>query len=78
MSIYSDKLAYVQVVINCRYSVAQMCTREDTLAHYLGAQFIDDVMRQNTLITVGNQTKDIYHEHSKTELFLCPIFEWSA
>ena len=31
MSIYSNKLAHVQVVINCRYSVAQMCTREDTL-----------------------------------------------
>ena len=29
MSIYSDKLAHVQVVTNCQYSVAQMCTRED-------------------------------------------------
>ena len=28
MSIYSNKLAHVQIVINCRYSVAQMCTRE--------------------------------------------------
>ena len=33
MSIYSDKLAHVQAVINCRYSVAQMCTWEDTHAH---------------------------------------------
>ena len=33
---------YQQVAINCQYSVAQMCTREDTLAHYLGALFIDD------------------------------------
>ena len=24
-----DKLAYVQVVTNCRYSVAQMCTRKE-------------------------------------------------
>ena len=40
MSIYSDKLAHVQVVINYPYSVAQMCTSEDTLAHYLGAHFI--------------------------------------
>ena len=32
MSIYSGKLAHVQVVvINCRYSVAPMCTWEDTL-----------------------------------------------
>ena len=51
MSIYSDKLAHKEVVINCQYSVAQMCTSEDMLAHYLGAPFIDDVMRYNTLIT---------------------------
>ena len=35
MSIYSDKLAHLQVDINCQYSVAQMCTREDMLAHIL-------------------------------------------
>ena len=29
MSIYSDKLANVQVVINCGYSIAQMRTWED-------------------------------------------------
>ena len=50
MSVYSDKLAHEQVVIKCRYSAAQMCTREDTLFHYLGPPFIDDVMRYNTLI----------------------------
>ena len=44
MSIYSDKLAHVEVIINCRYSVAQWCTREDTLAYISGALFIDDVM----------------------------------
>ena len=53
MSIYSDKLAHVQVVINCRYSVAEMCTREETLAHYLCAPSIDDVMRHNRLITLA-------------------------
>ena len=37
-----SNLAHVQVVTNCCYSIAQMCTCEDTLAHYLGAQFIDD------------------------------------
>ena len=41
---YSDKLAHVQVVINCRYSVAQMRTHEDPLIHNLGALCIDDVM----------------------------------
>ena len=30
MSIYLDKLAHVQVIINCQYSIAPMCTREDT------------------------------------------------
>ena len=52
MSIYSDKLAQVQVVINCQYYVALMCTHEDTLSHYLGTPFIDDVLRYNTLITI--------------------------
>ena len=32
VSFYLDKLAHVQVVINCQYSVAKMCTREDTVA----------------------------------------------
>ena len=54
MSIYSDKLAHEQVVINCQYSVAQRCTCEDNLTHYLGAPFFDDVMRYNTLMTVNN------------------------
>ena len=51
MSIYLGKLAHVQVDINCQYSVAQMCTWEDTLADSLGAPFIGDVMRHNMLIT---------------------------
>ena len=50
-SIYSDKLAHVQVVINCQYSVAQLCTREDTLAHILGALYFDVVMSYNSLTT---------------------------
>ena len=41
---YSDKLAHVQVVFNCQYSVAQMCTCENGLANILGAPSIDDVM----------------------------------
>ena len=39
MSTYSDKLAHLQVVINCQYSIAQMFTREDTLAHILSAPY---------------------------------------
>ena len=34
MSIYSDKLAHIQIVINCRYSIAQICTCEEMLDHY--------------------------------------------
>ena len=52
MSIYSDKLAHVQVVINCQYSAAQMCTPKNTLAHYLGVPYLDDVMCQNELTTL--------------------------
>ena len=51
MPVYPDKLAHVQVVINCQYSVAQMCTREDALAHNLDTQSIDDVMSYNSLTT---------------------------
>ena len=51
MSIYWDKLANVQVVINCRYLVAQLCTREDGLAYILGAPSIDDVVGYNSLTT---------------------------
>ena len=51
MNIYSDKLAHVQVVFNCRYSVAKMCTREVALAHFLGLLCIDDVMSYNSLTT---------------------------
>ena len=51
MSIYSDKLAHGQVVINCRDRDAPKCTREDALAYILGAPFIDDVMSYNLLTT---------------------------
>ena len=51
MSIYSDKLAHVKVVINYQYSIAQMCTRVDTLTHYLGAPYLDDLMSHNELTT---------------------------
>ena len=57
VSYYSDKLAHVKVVFNCQYSIAQMCTREDTLAHYLGAPYFDDVMSYNLLTTCFTQLK---------------------
>ena len=51
MSIYSDKLAHVQVIINCRYSIAHLCTSEATLTHNLGVLHFDDVMSYNSLTT---------------------------
>ena len=54
MSIYSDKLTHVQVVINCPYSVAQFCTGKDMLAHILGALSNDDVMSYDLLTRVCN------------------------
>ena len=50
MSIYSDKLAHVQI-FNCRNSFAQMCTREDMLSHILGARYSDDIMSYNLVAT---------------------------
>ena len=47
MSIFLDKFGHVQVVINYQYFIAQICTCEDTLAHNLGAPYIDDVMSYN-------------------------------
>ena len=46
----SDEHLFGQV-INCQYSLAQMCTREDTLAWCLGAPSMDDVMSHNELTT---------------------------
>ena len=48
ISIYLDKLAYEQVVNNCRYSIAQMCICED-IALNLGVPSLDDVMSHNEL-----------------------------
>ena len=54
MCIYSNKLAHIQVVVNCPYSVAQMCTREDTLAHNLGAlYFVPSRTRYNILFVMA-------------------------
>ena len=44
MSIYSDKLAHLQVAINFWYSVAQICTRKVMLARYLGVLSLDELI----------------------------------
>ena len=43
-----DKLAHVQVVINCPYSTAHLWTSEGVLAHNLGALPFDDIMSYNS------------------------------
>ena len=49
---YLDKLAHIQVIISCQYSIAQMCTREDTVAQYLGAPYLDEVMSHKELTAI--------------------------
>ena len=53
MSIYSDKLAHVQVVINCWYSVGQSA-REKTYSPdiFFRRAVLDDIMSQNELTTL--------------------------
>ena len=55
MSIYSNKLAHVQFVFNCWYSVAHLCTSEAALTHNLGALNFNDVMSYNSLTKLGLQ-----------------------
>ena len=52
MSIYFNKLAHIQVLINCRYSVAQMHTWEDIHARLFTRAVVDEVMSQSELTTV--------------------------
>ena len=49
---YLDKLAHVQVVINCRYSDAQLCTWEDIHARLFTLTVLDDVMSQSEHTTI--------------------------
>ena len=51
LKLYLGKLAHVQVVINCQYSIAHMCTWEDTHARLFMRAVLDDVMSQNELTT---------------------------
>ena len=59
MSIYSDKIAHKEVVIICRYFVAQLCTREDGLAYILGAPSINVIMSYNSLTTSVINFQDV-------------------
>ena len=52
MSIYSDKLAHVQAVINCPYSVVQMCTWEGIHSPLFMRAVLVDVMSQNEVKTL--------------------------
>ena len=72
MSIYSDKLVQVHVVINCPYAVAQLCTREDMLAHTLGQPYFD-VMSYNSLTTVCFS----WHQNNKTRNVQNPDQKWN-
>ena len=72
MAACSDKLAHIQVVINCRYSVAQMCTRKDTLAHSLGEPCLDDIMSYNWLLTSG----ELKNYFGIQIMVICSLVEW--
>ena len=49
ISIYSNKLAHVQVIMNC---LAHLCTSEATLAHNFGALHFDDVLSYKEYLSV--------------------------
>ena len=66
-----DKLANTQVVINCIYSVAPMCTREDALTYILGMLSIDDVMSYNSLTTdINTMSRPIKVNSNTIELLV--------
>ena len=52
MLAYSDKLAHVQVIINCQNYIAQMCTWEDQHARLFMRAVLDGLMSQNELTTI--------------------------
>ena len=68
---FLDKLAHVQVIINCRYLVAQKCTREDMLAHNIVMPYLDDVMSYNSPTTVYFKTTSFtYCKNVKWDIVL--------
>ena len=75
MRIYWDKLAHVQVVINCQYLIAQMCTSEDALPHNLGTLCIDDVMSYNSFTSQhsGDPNLPECENNAEAALHFCPF-----
>ena len=79
MSIYSDKLAQVQVVINCRYSVAQICTRKDCSRVRLGG--LEQLCKITTDFQIlflskfskENFQKSVQPAHACTKIFCLKI-----
>ena len=74
MSIYSDKLAHIQVVINCQNIDAQMCTCGGGLAYILGALSID-VMSYNSLTTSIAPSRVLSALGWKMDAQTCVCFE---
>ena len=68
LSIYSDKFTHVQVVINCPYFVAHLCTSEATLPHNLGALYFAWLAHNNNIILAYGyipQMVSFYFKHRK-------------
>ena len=78
MSIYSDKLRHVQVVINCLNSVAQLCTNKDTLAHILGVPSTDDIMSYDsfTIVMICIPNNLVFKWLENVRLAYGLVFEW--
>ena len=60
MSIYSEKLAQVQVLINCRYLIAPSEPMKMPPLINVGALYIDDIMSYNSLTTVCFWCNEIF------------------
>ena len=73
-SVYLDKLAHIQVVINCRYSIAQMCTREDTQARLYHIAEWSSIQKPSIQKTFEYRSKLAWYSdhHLNTEL----VFEF--
>ena len=69
MSIYSDKLAHVQVVINRPYSVAHWCTSEAMLAHNLVPTIWKPDHSKSWFFCVFQMVSD-------KMAAICPDFKW--
>ena len=78
MSIYSDKLRHIQVIINCLNSIAKFCTCKDTLAHILCAPSSDDVMSYDlfTIVMICISNNLVFKWLENVQLAYGLVFEW--